>query len=201
MGVIAYWVNVFRLPQQVIASLERLMVHFLWLGNADKGSYKVSWKVVCKSREEGDLGLCRLDDWNKAALMCQIWNVASKSSNCWTQFIQHRWLKRHSIWSLTCPTQCSSSFKAILETRQIASLSVRYLIKNGEGTLLWYDPWLPNGPLTKEGCEGFLVAEALGRRPFDSAATLLNTENQWEMPNEYPALDARWNEISATKIC
>ncbi|XP_043694642.1 uncharacterized protein LOC122645400 [Telopea speciosissima] len=107
------------------------------------------------------------------------------------------WLRRHSIWSLPVPALCSSTFREILHTRDVAVGCVRHLIKDSDGTLVWADPWLPAGPL---GVQCILLAEALGRSLFDRVGMLLVSGNSWVNPNDDPVISNRWEEIVGTKV-
>ncbi|XP_042488561.1 uncharacterized protein LOC122068744 [Macadamia integrifolia] len=195
-GMIAYWLNVFKLPKGTLDQLERIMARFLWWGHATTGSYKVAWSVVCTPKEEGGLGLRRLCDWNSAALMRHVWNIASNMSSSWSRFVRCRWLRRHSIWSLPRPTVCSQTFNAILSTRDIAVTCCKSLIHTGHNTLLWYDPWLPNGPLCSDGS---LIVEALGRNPYETVSALLSENGVWDEGHQDPIILNRWTEIANTR--
>ncbi|GKA40599.1 RNA-directed DNA polymerase, eukaryota, reverse transcriptase zinc-binding domain protein [Tanacetum coccineum] len=53
-----YWASVYLLPTTVIHDLEKLFKRFLWnAGDSAKGKARVSWKVVCKPKEQGGLGI------------------------------------------------------------------------------------------------------------------------------------------------
>ncbi|XP_043725702.1 uncharacterized protein LOC122672268 [Telopea speciosissima] len=197
MGTINYWLSVFRLPSSTILALEKMMARFLWKGYTDVGTYKVSWIAVCRPKEEGGLGLWRLRDLNTVALMRHVWTVAARKETCWSIFVRHKWLRHHSIWSLPTPTVCSSSFREILHTREVAFGCVRYLIKDGGGTLLWSDPWLLVGRL---GGYGVLLAEALGRSVFDRVDRLLVDGCTWANPYLDPVISDRWDEVKNTKV-
>lgn len=61
-----FWMLAFRLHKACIAEIYKLCSAFLWSGeeiNAKKG--KISWKEVCKPKEEDGLGLRPLGEDNK----------------------------------------------------------------------------------------------------------------------------------------
>ncbi|KAL0386432.1 UNVERIFIED_CONTAM: LINE-1 retrotransposable element O protein [Sesamum latifolium] len=49
-----YWAMAFILPKHVIKEIEKSLRSFLWKGNTDGGSAKVSWQQVCRPVSEGD---------------------------------------------------------------------------------------------------------------------------------------------------
>ncbi|GKG43102.1 hypothetical protein Tco_0479786 [Tanacetum coccineum] len=52
-----YWASVYILPLTVIKELEKKFKRFLWNPSGlIKGKARVSWKIVCKPKEQGRLG-------------------------------------------------------------------------------------------------------------------------------------------------
>ena len=65
----AYWASVFLLPKTIITEINRLLKWFLWnKGEAISRKAKVAWKAVCKSRDQGGLGLKDIAIWNEALI-------------------------------------------------------------------------------------------------------------------------------------
>ncbi|XP_043694348.1 uncharacterized protein LOC122645066 [Telopea speciosissima] len=154
-------------------------------------------RLFVGQKRRGGLGLRRLRDWNTTALMRHVWSLSSKQESCWSLFVLHRWLKRHSVWSLTLPSQCSISFREILKTRHLAACCTRTLIHFGEGTLSWFDPWLANGPIAQPG---ILIADSLSRGVFDCVSHILADDQKWVNQTQDVALNDRWEEIQSTKV-
>jgi hypothetical protein len=75
-----YWLNIFILPKKVIKAIEQKFNRFLWNGNEECfPKAKVSWESICVPKREGGLGLKRLEDWNRAAILKHIWTLFTKS--------------------------------------------------------------------------------------------------------------------------
>lgn len=52
-----FWMAAFRLPSACISEIERLCSAFLWSGPDLNGrKVKVTWKEICKTKQEGGLG-------------------------------------------------------------------------------------------------------------------------------------------------
>ncbi|GJT31559.1 putative reverse transcriptase domain, reverse transcriptase zinc-binding domain protein [Tanacetum coccineum] len=65
-----FWASVFMLPTRVLLDIEQLMRGFLWCqGSLRKGKAKVSWEVFCLPKDEGGLGIRRLEHFNKALMV------------------------------------------------------------------------------------------------------------------------------------
>ncbi|GKC80825.1 hypothetical protein Tco_1131599 [Tanacetum coccineum] len=68
-----YWASMFVLPMCVLLDIEQRMRRFLWCqGNTRKGKAKVAWDVVCLLKDEGGLGVKRLDLFNKALMSSHV---------------------------------------------------------------------------------------------------------------------------------
>ncbi|GKB13443.1 RNA-directed DNA polymerase, eukaryota, reverse transcriptase zinc-binding domain protein [Tanacetum coccineum] len=53
-----YWASVYLLPNTVINDLEKLFKRFLWnAGDSARGKVRVAWKVVCRPKDQGGLGI------------------------------------------------------------------------------------------------------------------------------------------------
>ncbi|GJS08704.1 putative reverse transcriptase domain, reverse transcriptase zinc-binding domain protein [Tanacetum coccineum] len=91
-----YWALVFILPTRILLELKQLMRGFLWCqGDMRKCKVKVSWEVVCLPKNEGGLGLRRLELFNKA-LMVAVANGAWIWPSDW-------YSKYHILNSLAAP--------------------------------------------------------------------------------------------------
>ncbi|GKD11499.1 hypothetical protein Tco_1195906 [Tanacetum coccineum] len=72
-----FWALVFMLPSRILCDLEQIMRSFLWSQDMRRGQFKVAWEVVCLPKDEGGLGLRRLDHFNKALMVSHIWKLLS----------------------------------------------------------------------------------------------------------------------------
>ena len=62
------------------------------------GKAKVAWKVICRPKSNGGLGLKDLLVWNKALLVKHVWNIASKKDTLWIKWVCTVKLKGLSFW-------------------------------------------------------------------------------------------------------
>ncbi|GKA74776.1 RNA-directed DNA polymerase, eukaryota, reverse transcriptase zinc-binding domain protein [Tanacetum coccineum] len=69
-----YWASVYLLPNTVIKELDKLFKKFLWnVGDSVTGKARVAWKIVCRPKEQGGLGIKPLGKWNEVLLIRQAW--------------------------------------------------------------------------------------------------------------------------------
>ena len=78
------WSSISILPKKVVKAIEQRFNQFLWKGQeGGRGGFKVSWEQVCFPKQEGGLGLKRVEDWNRAAVMKHIWNLFTQAGSPW----------------------------------------------------------------------------------------------------------------------
>ncbi|GJY41443.1 hypothetical protein Tco_0428713 [Tanacetum coccineum] len=118
-----YWASVFILPSRVLLNIEQLMRGFLWSPSSlKKGRSKVAWEVVCLPKNEGGLGIRRLEVFNSALMIAHIWKLLSLKESLW-------------------------GWRKILQLRPTISEFIWCNLGDGAATSLWFDKWCEMGPL------------------------------------------------------
>jgi len=99
-----YWISIFILPKKIIRAIEQKLNRFLWNGK-DEGiaRAKVSWNMLCLPKEEGGLGIKKLEEWNRAAMMRHIWSFFVRSGSLWVVWVHAVLLKGMSFWQICIP--------------------------------------------------------------------------------------------------
>ncbi|GJV66513.1 RNA-directed DNA polymerase, eukaryota, reverse transcriptase zinc-binding domain protein [Tanacetum coccineum] len=116
-----YWASMFMLPVSICDSIDKLFKNFIWgKSESSSGIASVSWKDVCRPKNQGGLGLKSLRVMNCALMVKQQW---------WDSF----------SWNL----------KQILKLRDSVRKFIGYKIGNGIDCFVWYDRWHSNGPLCR----------------------------------------------------
>ena len=137
-----YWCSMFIISKYTIAKIEQIFSSFLWsgkVGNAHRA--KIRWESVCLPKEEGGLGLRRVKDANDASVMKHIWNLFYRNDSLWVAWVQRLYLRQGSVWSAKIPSNCSWSWRKILQLRERIRPFIRHKVCNGVGTFLWHDFW------------------------------------------------------------
>jgi hypothetical protein len=80
-----YWINIFILPKKIIRAIKQKFNHFFFWNGKDEGiaRAKVSWNMLCLPKEEGGLGIKKLEEWNHAAMMKHIWSLFMRLGSLW----------------------------------------------------------------------------------------------------------------------
>ncbi|GKE39207.1 hypothetical protein Tco_1462612 [Tanacetum coccineum] len=96
-----YWASVFIIPSSVLHDIKQLMQGFLWCqGNVKRGKAKVAWEVVYLPKQEGGLGIRRLDHFNSALMVSHVWKLLTLKESLWVKWIHEYKLKGRSFWDI-----------------------------------------------------------------------------------------------------
>ncbi|GJV37916.1 CASP-like protein 4A3 [Tanacetum coccineum] len=122
---------------------------FLWCqGNLRKGSAKVSWEVVCLPKDEGGLGVKRLNHFNKALMVSHIWKLLSLKESLWVRWIHVYRLKGHSFWDIPHRGNMTWGWRKILQLWPLIREFIWYNIGDGSRISIWFDRWCSHSPLS-----------------------------------------------------
>lgn len=139
-----YWMSVFKLPKWVIKAIKRVRRDFLWSGpDIDKpGCRLISWKVICRAREQGGWGILDLNNFNLALL--GKWWCKFAADRDWggAEVIQFNYGCRR--WDMFPRGRGRISFfwKGVLSVLPALRCGVSSVINSGTETYFWKDRWL-----------------------------------------------------------
>jgi hypothetical protein len=54
-------------------------------------------------KKEGGLGIKKLEEWNRAAMMRHIWSLFVKAGSLWVAWVKENLLKGKSFWQVSIP--------------------------------------------------------------------------------------------------
>ena len=149
MSMQSYWMSLFVIPKRIIKKVEVAIRAFLWKGpELGNGGAKVAWADLTFPKEEGGLGIRKLSEWNEALISKFIWDIWSPTSTSnWARWARANLLQGRSFWDIPITSTCSWAWRKILQLREKVCLFIRYDIGDGCSTFLWFDYWLPLGPI------------------------------------------------------
>ncbi|XP_077228456.1 uncharacterized protein LOC143861414 [Tasmannia lanceolata] len=141
-----YWSAAFTLPQSTMDEIERIFRTFLWSGSDLRKCYHpISWETVCLTKEEGGIGIRRLQDLNKASKMKLFWNIAAGKKSLWADWVRKKYIRSRNLWLMKNPSRPSWGFRGIIQARSLLEPFVCYSIGKGTGIDFWNQPWHPDG--------------------------------------------------------
>ncbi|GJZ37317.1 RNA-directed DNA polymerase, eukaryota, reverse transcriptase zinc-binding domain protein [Tanacetum coccineum] len=181
-----YWASMFMLPVSICDSIDKLFKNFIWgKSESSSGIASVSWKDVCRPKNQGGLGLKSLRVMNCALMVKHLWYIASRKESLWVKWLNVYKLKGECLWDMKVRDSFSWNLKQILKLRDSVRKFVGYKIGNGIDCFVWYDRWHSNGPLCR-----LISNHIISSCGFDLNAKVadLICENNWIWPIEWSEL-------------
>ncbi|GKE61297.1 hypothetical protein Tco_1511664 [Tanacetum coccineum] len=108
-----------------------------------KGKAKVAWDVVCLPKDEGGLGVKRLDLFNKALMSSHVWKLLVRKDSLWVKWIHTYKIKHCNFWDIPCHGNMTWGWRKILQLRPLVQEFIWYKIGNGYNISIWHDRWCP----------------------------------------------------------
>ena len=146
--------SLFRLPSVVADKLIRIQRNFLWgWGSEGRKIAWASWNKVCKSRDDGGLGIIDLRVFNLALLGKWIWRFGTNKGGLWKEILVSKYggwrslrgegnLKRGSLWWKDLKeVWASEGWGRSFED------GFKWYVGNGKDISFWEDSWLSCGAL------------------------------------------------------
>ncbi|GJY34673.1 putative ribonuclease H-like domain-containing protein [Tanacetum coccineum] len=113
-----YWASMFILPSRVLLDIEQIIRHFLWShGSSKRCQSKVAWEVVCLPKDEGGLGVRRLDTFNKALMVSHMWKLLSLKESLWVRWVHIYKLNNRNFWDVLIRGNISWGWRKVLQLR------------------------------------------------------------------------------------
>ncbi|GJR69255.1 hypothetical protein Tco_0015320 [Tanacetum coccineum] len=178
-----FWASVFMLPSRVLLDIEQLMRGFLWCqGSMRKGNSKVAWEVVCLPKDEGGLGIRRLEQFNKALMVSHIWKLLSLKESLWVKWIHVYKLKARSFWDIPYRGNMTWGWRKILQLRPLIRSFIWSCIGDGSQTSMWFDRWCAASPLSS-----IISSRDIFRAGWNLSTKVrdLIHEGNWHWPNDW----------------
>ncbi|RVX07581.1 putative ribonuclease H protein [Vitis vinifera] len=147
-----YFLSLIRIPKSVTRRIEKIQRDFLWGGGRlERKAHLIKWKVVCSPKEEGGLGIRKIEVLNKALLGKWVWRYAYEKENLWKRG------DRGEIWSRGCGWRTKDGcgpygvglWKEIMKEADWCWESIVFKVGKGTRILFWMDKWCGNEALSQ----------------------------------------------------
>ncbi|GJZ27081.1 RNA-directed DNA polymerase, eukaryota, reverse transcriptase zinc-binding domain protein [Tanacetum coccineum] len=147
-----YCMSIFKVPETIISSPERLRFKFFWGVEKDNKLIMIKWENTLASFEKGGLGFGSLKAFNLALLQKWRWRLVSNPDLLWVQVIKaihgdevglsHFASNNKGVWANITDTFIHLDSKSI-----IPSNTLRFKVGCGSKVRFWIDNWIGDSPL------------------------------------------------------
>ena len=147
-GMVNFWSAVFVLPKRFYAKVDSLCSAFLWKNNTTSAlGARVSWLDICKPKQEGGLGIRKLEEFEMVFRLKRIWLFFSSSGSLWVPWLTHNRFHDKSFWLVTDSPRFSHTIRSMLQLRDSLGNFMRCSLGDGSTASFWFDYWTELGPL------------------------------------------------------
>ncbi|WJZ83602.1 hypothetical protein VitviT2T_003270 [Vitis vinifera] len=156
-----YLLSLIRIPKAVAKRIERIQRDFLWGGGCLEGkAHLINWKVVCSPKEEGGLGIRKIDLLNKALLGKWVWRYAYEKDNLWKTVIGVKYGQEGCGWKTkeVCGPFGVGLWKDIMKEVDWCWENIDFKVGKGNRVLFWTDKWCGNEALAQSYPQLFTLA-------------------------------------------
>jgi len=148
-----YYLSLFKAPESVCKSIINIQRRFLWGWGKEKRPLAwVSWKNICKPKEEGGLGIRDICKFNAALLAKWRWRCISEEKGRWMECMDSKYdleyngtqilLKLQSWWWRDLRKVCGEE-----GTDGWFQEEVGWRVGSGDKARFWEDVWVDNANL------------------------------------------------------
>jgi len=148
-----YYLSLFKVPESVYRRIINIQRRLLWGWGKEKRPVAwVSWKNICKPKEEGGLGIRDIRKFNAAFLAKWRWRCISEEKGRWKECLDSKYdleynvtrtpLKLQSWWWRDVRKVCGEE-----GTNGWFQKEVGWSIGRGDKARFWEDVWVGNANL------------------------------------------------------
>jgi len=148
-----YYLSLFKAPDVVCKSIIGIQRRFLWGWGKFKSSISwISWKELCKSKEEGGLGIRDIRKFNFALMAKWKWRYISNEKGRWKEMLESKYgmelnnglvpMKYQSWWWRDFMSICREGGGEGWFQKEVG-----WKIGSGDKIRFWEDVWVGNSKL------------------------------------------------------
>ena len=151
-----FFLSFFKVPIGVSKEITKLQRNFLWgWGTEGRKIAWTSWENICKTKEEGRLGIKSIYLFDKALLAKWIWRMGSTEKGLWKDILE----SKYELWSTTNSFILNRNRYKSIWWNDLSKVSLSdqgdnwvnsnmvWQLGSGDKIKFWEDEWLANGQL------------------------------------------------------
>ncbi|XP_061363867.1 uncharacterized protein LOC133307381 [Gastrolobium bilobum] len=174
------------LPLGTCYAIEKKMRGFVWGSNMGRRKIHVTpWDVICRSKNDGGLGIRKLRLMNKACLMKIGHGILTHKNDLWVRVLKNKYKVGDGlIMNLPRRSGGSNLWIGLARVWPMVYEGSRIMVGNGNESSFWDDKWLEIGPLRDHTIQEILV-EFLEAKVVD----MVNANGEWRWQDFSPLLN------------
>lgn len=135
--MISFGVKFSQVPASILHRTNSICASFIWKSK----SHKMPWEDVCKTKEEGRIGIRRLSDVAKA-INIKFSVEFFKRRKSLGSMDKNKYCRSGDFWTIQVDNNASHTWKTLLKTRTLCKGLTDKNISDGENTNMWFEPRL-----------------------------------------------------------
>ncbi|GKV47795.1 hypothetical protein SLEP1_g54657 [Rubroshorea leprosula] len=144
----AYTMQTVLLPHSTCDAIDKMNRNFLWgTKTGNSRPHLVSWEVVCRSKDQGGLGLRAARDNNRALVAKLGWRVLVGDEAPWCQVMRQKYFRTSTFLSAEASPRSSVTWRSIIHCKDVLEFGLQWRIGLGDSINFWKDYWTYSSPL------------------------------------------------------
>ena len=140
-----YTMQTMKFPMSVCKHIDKINSNFLWGKNGDKNKiHLVKWRMVCKPKKFGGLGLRDCETNNKANLTKLGWRVLKEKDPLWVNILKSKYRIPPNPRNWKKNKSGSHIWRGIRDSKDHLVESIKWTVGNGTTISVWEDWWCGN---------------------------------------------------------
>jgi hypothetical protein len=130
-----------------IHKINSIIRNFWWAGVQDENPTNPiafrSWDDICKSKNQGGLGIRDMELINKSLLINTAWNVITDKNPFLSNILKAKYYPNSSFWTATSAGPRSVFWSSVLQIKPLLQENSIIQIHVGNSSI-WSTPWMPS---------------------------------------------------------
>ncbi|KAL0427274.1 UNVERIFIED_CONTAM: putative mitochondrial protein [Sesamum latifolium] len=121
-----YAMGCFLLPDGLLHELESMSANFFWQHDDRQHIHWLSWKKLCKNKDEGGVGFRNLKAFNMAMLAKQAWRLVTVPDSLLSRVMKTKYYPDSDFLAARCGGQPSYAWRSIAASRELIRKGIRW---------------------------------------------------------------------------
>jgi hypothetical protein len=142
-----FMLSFYEVPKCVLHKLDFYRSRFFWQGDDHKKKYKLTkWRIICRPKDKGGLGVIDLGIQNRCLLSKWLFNLIS-TYGVWQQLLRNKYLGNKSITQVIRKPGDSQFWSGLMNIKDLFLSMGKFKLQDGKQIRFWEDKWLGDNTL------------------------------------------------------